>query len=393
MDIAYATRSQFLDICEIAIKEHRTKLDAGDAIRIILREGGYNGKVSITINPDDQSSFSTDWERTDPTRFPARIKAAATALRDCGCDGKFEINHSDGLLKIRSISGTSIHMHRVFGHIEGINVGEIFPNRRVLSEYKVHKPTQAGISGSESEGADSIVLSGGYEDDRDYGDVIIYTGHGGRNPLSGHQVEDQKMKRGNLALARNITTGLPVRVVRGPDQTSSFSPAEGYRYDGLYRVCDAWSEKGKSGLLVWRFRLEAVDTQPGHDSTTENKQRPQPRVSQTVQRIVRDTVLSRKVKKLHGFSCQVCGTRLEGPAGPYAEAAHIRPLGEPHNGPDIPGNLLCLCPNHHVLFDLGAITINDDLSLNGEIGLLRTIPEHTINIAYIQYHREHYGAR
>ncbi len=38
----------------------------------------------------------------------------------------------------------------------------------------------AGISGSESEGADSIVLSGGYEDDEDLGDEIVYAGHGGR---------------------------------------------------------------------------------------------------------------------------------------------------------------------------------------------------------------------
>jgi len=29
----------------------------------------------------------------------------------------------------------------------------------------------AGISGSEREGADSIVLSGGYEDDQDFGDL------------------------------------------------------------------------------------------------------------------------------------------------------------------------------------------------------------------------------
>lgn len=41
---------------------------------------------------------------------------------------------------------------------------------------------QAGISGSGEEGADSVVVSGGYEDDEDYGDVIVYTGHGGNDP-------------------------------------------------------------------------------------------------------------------------------------------------------------------------------------------------------------------
>ena len=43
----------------------------------------------------------------------------------------------------------------------------------------------AGISGAERDGADSIVVSGGYEDDEDYGNVIVYTGAGGNDPSSG----------------------------------------------------------------------------------------------------------------------------------------------------------------------------------------------------------------
>lgn len=39
-----------------------------------------------------------------------------------------------------------------------------------------------GHSRPVSRGADSIVVSGGYPDDADYGDEIIYTGHGGRDP-------------------------------------------------------------------------------------------------------------------------------------------------------------------------------------------------------------------
>ena len=68
---------------------------------------------------------------------------------------------------------------RIFGHIPGIQEGQTFANRIELSLARVHPPTQAGISGSQNEGADSIVLSGGYEDDKDFGDVVIYTGHGG----------------------------------------------------------------------------------------------------------------------------------------------------------------------------------------------------------------------
>jgi putative restriction endonuclease len=56
---------------------------------------------------------------------------------------------------------------RIFGHIDGIPVEATFPDRRALLEAGVHRQLQAGIAGSAAEGADSIVVSGGYEDDDD----------------------------------------------------------------------------------------------------------------------------------------------------------------------------------------------------------------------------------
>jgi putative restriction endonuclease len=109
-----------------------------------------------------------------------------------------------------------------------------------------------------------------------------------------------------------------------------------------------------------------------------------------VSRIVRDTVQSRKIKALYDYRCQMCGIRLECPAGPYAEAAHIRPLGAPHDGPDTADNLLCLCPNHHVLFDNGAVSIAEDLSLIGDSGSLTVHRDHRINEELLAYHREHF---
>ncbi len=147
---------------------------------------------------------------------------------------------------------------RVFGEIAGIPEGSEFENRYYLSKYGVHKPLRAGISGSQTEGADSIILSGGYEDDNDQGDVIIYTGHGGRSQVTGQQVADQQLTHQNLALTLNCQRGLPVRVIRGQVQQSVFSPAQGYRYDGLYRVDGYWQEKGLSGFVVWRFRLVKI---------------------------------------------------------------------------------------------------------------------------------------
>jgi len=103
VDIAYSTRSQFLDACEAAIRGHRADLDAGGTVHVDLGEGGYDGRIVVTIRPDDRASFGTDWTNSDPSRFPARIKAAATALLNCGCEGAFEVSHATGSLAIRSV--------------------------------------------------------------------------------------------------------------------------------------------------------------------------------------------------------------------------------------------------------------------------------------------------
>ncbi len=115
----------------------------------------------------------------------------------------------------------------------------------------------------------------------------------------------------------------------------------------------------------------------------------------TVKRIVRDNALSRLIKSLHDHTCQMCGVRLLLPGGPYAEGAHIRPLGSPHDGHDVAGNLPCPCPNDHVLFDQGAILVEDDLTvinrLAGESrGTLRTVSGHDVDRRYLTYHRSLY---
>lgn len=103
MDIAYSTRSQFLDTCESAIRSRRADLESGSTVFIELGDGGYNGRITVTIRQGDRTAFGTDWTSSDPTRFPARIKAAATALLNCGCEGTFEVTHADGSLAVRAI--------------------------------------------------------------------------------------------------------------------------------------------------------------------------------------------------------------------------------------------------------------------------------------------------
>jgi putative restriction endonuclease len=157
--------------------------------------------------------------------------------------------------------------------------------------------------------------------------------------------------------------------------------------------------EGQVGYRVWRYRLVALepDGLPAEQAGTAEPlledfggQVP-PKKTSTISRVVRDTKKSREIKDRYKYTCQVCSTRLLGVGGPYAEAAHIRPLGTPHNGPDTYENLICLCPNHHVLFDLGGFRIADDLSLIGMDGRLSMHPTHKINLDHVRYHREHYS--
>ena len=283
---------------------------------------------------------------------------------------------------------------RIFGHVPGVAVGTSFASYAELNGAGVHKQTQAGISGSGTEGAESVVVSGGYPDDQDSGDEIIYTGQGGRD-TSGKHVKDQELVRGNLALAKSELEGLPVRIIRGAHPGNPYAPKTAYRYDGLYRVESHWHEKGKAGFKVWRYRLQKIDdnddrTVIATTTSLEGGNSTPGRVTSTTQRVVRDTKQAKALKLHYAHTCQVCSTQIVTASGPYAEAAHIRPLGTPHNGPDTVDNILCLCPNHHVMFDLGAFAIADDLSLIGIDGKLSLRDGHTLDPEHIRYHRDHY---
>jgi putative restriction endonuclease len=284
-----------------------------------------------------------------------------------------------------------------------IPVGATFPNRKSLSASGLHRPVVQGIAGSRTTGATSIVVSGGYEDDEDFGDVIIYTGAGGNDPVTKAQIADQEFTRGNLALAKSCEYGLPVRVIRGAHDGLVHAPASGYRYDGYFQVDRYWRELGKSGFRIYRFLLRRLheEVEPfvsGGEPESESPALPagqaKPKQGQfVVRRVVRDSTVSQAVKELYGHQCQICRTQVGVPTGFYAEGAHIRPLGKPHSGQDVPGNLLCLCPTCHVRFDSGAITVGPDLivldNLLGEtLGVLAVDPNHVLDPANLDYHKE-----
>uniref|UniRef100_R4GA29 E3 ubiquitin-protein ligase UHRF n=1 Tax=Anolis carolinensis TaxID=28377 RepID=R4GA29_ANOCA len=145
-----------------------------------------------------------------------------------------------------------------YGPIPGVPVGTMWKFRVQVSESGVHRPHVAGIHGRSNDGAYSLVLAGGYEDDVDHGNSFTYTGSGGRdlsgNKRTAEQSCDQKLTNMNRALALNCSApindkegseakdwraGKPVRVVRNAKggRHSKYAPKEGNRYDGIYKVC------------------------------------------------------------------------------------------------------------------------------------------------------------
>lgn len=219
-------------------------------------------------------------------------------------------------------------------------------------------------------------------------DLMIYIGEGDLS--AGPQVDSP----GNVALKRAKETGAVFPVVVKWDRNR-------YEYLGKWRVVD-WEYSPWQGLPAhyrfWLQRVEPPEEEPAKAlaTVTATDRQEARRVAAVLERIVRDTKVIQQLKSLYAYTCQVCSQPLNrGFGDPLVEGHHIQPLGQPHNGPDIPANVIILCPNHHALFDLGAITIDvgqrrvihvDPADpLNGATLILR----HEIGEEFVNYHNEH----
>jgi putative restriction endonuclease len=287
-----------------------------------------------------------------------------------------------------------------------VPIGTQFESREEVSRAGLHIPHMAGIHPQHfGARAESIVISGGYKDDEDYGDSIIYTGHGGQK--DGVQVKDQVIEKWNRALVRAEHDGTPVRVIRGHKGDPKFSPISGYRYDGLYRVQSHWFKRSIDGPLIVQFALIAIDygiplgaplspevaVPPSGNLNPERR----PRISSA---IVRDQRNIDWIKDHYDNTCQVCRVKLMTDAGPISVGAHIQGLGKPFSGPDVVENMLCLCHNCHAIFDCGAFFIEDDCatikwlyspmsrSREDEFPALLRKAGHEIGLQYVRHHRQ-----
>ncbi|MGW0996531.1 HNH endonuclease [Streptomyces sp. NPDC002523] len=175
------------------------------------------------------------------------------------------------------------------------------------------------------------------------------------------------------------------------------------RLEAVVKLCSTYldnvdqrellSRVGLAGYATADGLLDDGEDGRGQEAADETRATgPTARRESTFSRLVRDAAIANRVKELHSHTCQVCGTRLQYKHRPYSEAAHIRGLGAPHDGPDELQNLLCLCPNHHVLFDGLEIYVDVDgivrQAHGGQsLGQLRRHAGHRIDEEYLRYHR------
>ncbi|KAK9144655.1 hypothetical protein Sjap_004558 [Stephania japonica] len=164
-----------------------------------------------------------------------------------------------------------LNREKMLGHVPGVEVGDEFHYRAELAVIGLHHVLVAGIDylkkGSELL-ATSVVASGGYDNDTDRPDVLIYVGQGG-NSAGDKKAEDQKLEKGNLSLKNSMDAKTPVRVIRGYKEPKAPDSVDGkvktvttYTYDGIYVVEKLWTEPSRQGNNIFKFELRRIPGQP-----------------------------------------------------------------------------------------------------------------------------------
>jgi putative restriction endonuclease len=85
-----------------------------------------------------------------------------------------------------------------------------------------------------------------------------------------------------------------------------------------------------------------------------------PLVEQLHFRPFREAAFARSVRAIYNFTCAMTGLSIiNGGGNPEVEAAHIRPVGNDHYGPDSVRNGIALSRSIHWMFDRGLLSLTD----------------------------------
>ena len=97
-------QSRFVPVVEAAVREEHKAIIRGQVVTVDFNSSseGYEGNHIVSVL-EDHEHFQIDAQLKDETRFPARIRAAATALKNVGLLGDFQLVHRAGQLTIQKL--------------------------------------------------------------------------------------------------------------------------------------------------------------------------------------------------------------------------------------------------------------------------------------------------
>ncbi|KAK3111228.1 hypothetical protein LTR53_013739 [Teratosphaeriaceae sp. CCFEE 6253] len=141
----------------------------------------------------------------------------------------------------------------VHGHNHN-EVGTWYPRQIITCFRGAHGASQAGIYGDANDGAYSIISSGAYHEvDKDEGEFLYYSA-----PNSFDNEDPHAPAQTSPELERSLQNRKPVRVLRSAGK-SQYSPACGFRYDGLYQVTMVRYPTNRRGGMYQQFGLARLD--------------------------------------------------------------------------------------------------------------------------------------
>ncbi|KAL2517665.1 putative histone-lysine N-methyltransferase [Abeliophyllum distichum] len=265
-----------------SIKKKSIPIPSGNSGALILRDEKRYGAHDENLPSNSRASYTPhDFDVNIPPKRSSQTDARNRVIetlrmfrsicRKCSQDEAKSENQPKriDLLAVEIIKNRKMEVNtgkKILGEVPGVEVGDEFQYRAELAIVGIHRPYQAGIDSMKHKGisvANSIVDAGVYAGDKHNADVIIYSGQGGNIVEKNKPPEDQKLKKGNLALKNSISAKTPVRVIRGRKETKPSSKlVTTYVYDGLYTVDRYWQETGPHGKLVYMFELRRIPGQP-----------------------------------------------------------------------------------------------------------------------------------
>lgn len=314
MIIPYNTESGgFKETISNSLKENSVIFSDFGKIKIELEAdaAGYSGEVRATIHPDLDEGFGSDWPGEDPTRFPARIRAAASALKDNGFKDDWMISHNDGTIKIQKPSSQS-----------DWNEDEVLAS--------VEAYTQMHQMDTEGKSFNKAVINRQLRADR----------------LSARNRSSIEFSMCNIS---SVFTEMGVDYLKG------YRPAENVGANVREAIADAVEKtgylKGKGFTPTANYEVLEQQTRTLRSRTfskaPEGTDNPE-FVETTTKTYKRDPSVKAWVLKEANGICELCNFDApfrDANGFPYLEVHHVHPLGK--GGADVIENAVALCPNCH----------------------------------------------